>query len=251
MSWTALFTRQAQKDARRLASASPALKQNAQALLELLAVDPYQQPPPYEALVGELRGACSRRINIQHRLDGKGLGVEAGGYFEALVLGPSAAWLVEQDWLARPKVFSWPGARNSKLRRRMGDFDLKQAARAFGDRAAIGDAVSHYRRRLHPGTAICFCCTIEHAEQMATAFRKEAPDRWAGHRRGGGAHQLHDHFRGHRHPLGGRRDPDAPHRRPEPLPADGRPGPAARTGEERSGDPRSRRKRPSPRPAHR
>jgi superfamily II DNA or RNA helicase len=53
----------------------------------------------------------------------------------------------------------------------MGEFDLEEAARAFGDRAAIGDAVSHYRRRLHPGTAICFCCTIEHAEQMAAAFR--------------------------------------------------------------------------------
>ena len=105
------------------------------------------------------------------RLDGKGLGVEAGGFFEALVLGPSAAWLVEQGWLARPRVFSWPGARKSKLRRRMGEFDLEQAARAFGDRAAVGDAVSHYRRRLHPSTAICFCCTIQHAEQMATAFR--------------------------------------------------------------------------------
>ncbi len=107
------------------------------------------------------------------RLDGKGLGVEAGGFFEALVLGPSAAWLVEQGWLARPKVFSWPGARNSKLRRRMGEFDLEQAARAFGDRAAIGDAVSHYRRRLYPATAICFCCTIQHAEQLADAFRAE------------------------------------------------------------------------------
>ena len=68
MSWTVLFTRQAQKDARKLASASPALKQKAQVLLDILAVDPYQQPPPYEALVGDLRGACSRRINIQHRL---------------------------------------------------------------------------------------------------------------------------------------------------------------------------------------
>jgi len=68
VSWTVLFTRQAQKDARKLASASPALKQKAQALLDLLAADPYQQPPPYEALVGDLRGACSRRINIQHRL---------------------------------------------------------------------------------------------------------------------------------------------------------------------------------------
>jgi toxin YoeB len=68
VSWTVLFTKQAQKDARKLASASPALKQKAQALLEILAIDPYQQPPPYEALVGDLRGACSRRINIQHRL---------------------------------------------------------------------------------------------------------------------------------------------------------------------------------------
>ena len=68
MSWTVLFTRQTQKDTRKLASASPALKQKAQVLLDILAVAPYQQPPPYEALVGDLRGACSRRINIQHRL---------------------------------------------------------------------------------------------------------------------------------------------------------------------------------------
>lgn len=63
MSWTVLFTNQAQKDARKLASASPALKQKAQTLLELLASDPYAQPPPYESLVGDLRGACSGRIN--------------------------------------------------------------------------------------------------------------------------------------------------------------------------------------------
>ena len=68
MSWRVLFTRQAQKDARKLASASPALKEEAQQLLTLLADDPFTQPPPYEALVGDLRGADSRRINIQHRL---------------------------------------------------------------------------------------------------------------------------------------------------------------------------------------
>ncbi len=68
MSWTILFTKQAEKDARKLASLSPGPKQNAQALLELLAHDPYAQPPPYAALVGELRGTCARRINIQHRL---------------------------------------------------------------------------------------------------------------------------------------------------------------------------------------
>ena len=68
MNWTVLFTKQAQKDARKLASSSPALKQKAQALLELLAQNPYTQPPPYEALVSELRGGCSRRINIKFRL---------------------------------------------------------------------------------------------------------------------------------------------------------------------------------------
>jgi Txe/YoeB family toxin of toxin-antitoxin system len=68
VSWTVLFSKQAQNDARKLASASPALKQKAQTLLELLATDPYQQPPPYEALVGDLRGAFSRRSNIRQRL---------------------------------------------------------------------------------------------------------------------------------------------------------------------------------------
>tara|TARA_B100001939_G_scaffold76700_1_gene64678 strand:- start:113 stop:382 length:270 start_codon:yes stop_codon:yes gene_type:complete len=68
VTWRVLFTRQAQKDARKLASASPALKANAERLIALLKEDPYQQPPPYEALLGDLKGACSRRINIQHRL---------------------------------------------------------------------------------------------------------------------------------------------------------------------------------------
>jgi len=66
VSWRILFTRQAQKDARRLAKAG--LKPNAQIVLDLLAEDPFRAPPPFEKLVGDLRGACSRRITIQHRL---------------------------------------------------------------------------------------------------------------------------------------------------------------------------------------
>jgi len=68
VSWRVVFSRQAQKDARKLASASPALKQRAQELIDLLTEDPWRSPPPFEALVGDLRGAYSRRINIQHRL---------------------------------------------------------------------------------------------------------------------------------------------------------------------------------------
>ncbi|WP_373184119.1 Txe/YoeB family addiction module toxin [Halomonas campaniensis] len=66
MTWRLVFTRQAQKDARKLASSG--LKPNAQELLDLLAEDPYRKPPPFEKLVGDLAGAYSRRINIQHRL---------------------------------------------------------------------------------------------------------------------------------------------------------------------------------------
>ena len=68
MSWRVVFSRQAQKDARKLASASPTLKQRAQELIDLLAEDPWRSPPPFEALVGDLQGAYSRRINIHHRL---------------------------------------------------------------------------------------------------------------------------------------------------------------------------------------
>lgn len=66
MTWTLVYTKQAQKDAKKLASSG--LKPKAQELLALLAEDPYRNPPPYENLVGDLAGACSRRINIQHRL---------------------------------------------------------------------------------------------------------------------------------------------------------------------------------------
>ena len=66
MSWRLLYTKQAQKDAQRLAAAG--LKPKAQELFSILADDPFRTPPSFEKLVGDLRGAYSRRINIQHRL---------------------------------------------------------------------------------------------------------------------------------------------------------------------------------------
>ncbi len=66
MTWKLVYTRQAQKDAKKLASSG--LKPKAQELLALIAEDPYRKPPPFEKLIGDLSGACSRRINIQHRL---------------------------------------------------------------------------------------------------------------------------------------------------------------------------------------
>ena len=66
MSWTLYSTKQAQKDARKLASSG--LKDKAQELLKIVERNSYQNPPPYEKLIGDLAGAYSRRINIQHRL---------------------------------------------------------------------------------------------------------------------------------------------------------------------------------------
>lgn len=66
MSWKVLYTSQALKDAKKLSAAG--LRKKAEGLLELLAVNPFQNPPPYEKLVGDLEGAYSRRINIHHRL---------------------------------------------------------------------------------------------------------------------------------------------------------------------------------------
>ncbi len=66
MTWKLVYTRQAQKDAKKLASRG--LKPKAQELLALIAEDPYRKPPPFEKLMGDVAGAYSRRINIQHRL---------------------------------------------------------------------------------------------------------------------------------------------------------------------------------------
>ena len=66
MTWRVVFTEQAQKDAKRLSG--PGLRPKAEELLDILRSNPYQTPPSFEKLVGDLAGAYSRRINVQHRL---------------------------------------------------------------------------------------------------------------------------------------------------------------------------------------
>ena len=66
MSWRLVYTKQAKKDAKKLSHSG--LKPQAERLLGVLREDPYRTPPPYERLVGDLAGACSRKINIQHRI---------------------------------------------------------------------------------------------------------------------------------------------------------------------------------------
>jgi len=66
VSWRLVYTRQTQRDAKKLAASG--LRPKAEALLEILACDPFADPPPFEKLLGDLSGAYSRRINIHHRL---------------------------------------------------------------------------------------------------------------------------------------------------------------------------------------
>lgn len=66
MTWRIVYTRQAEKDSKKLAAAG--LRKKAEALLKIVGDNPFQAPPPFEKLVGDLAGAYSRRINIQHRL---------------------------------------------------------------------------------------------------------------------------------------------------------------------------------------
>jgi len=66
VTWELVYTKQAQKDAKKLSNSG--LKNKAQKVLDIVKVNPYQNPPPYEKLIGDLSGAYSRRINIQHRV---------------------------------------------------------------------------------------------------------------------------------------------------------------------------------------
>ncbi len=66
MSWKVIYTKQAQKDAKKLSTSG--LKSKANNIIDILKTNPYQTPPPYEKLIGDLSGAYSRRINIQHRI---------------------------------------------------------------------------------------------------------------------------------------------------------------------------------------
>lgn len=100
------------------------------------------------------------------RSDGKGL----GEWYQAMVLGPSPAELTDAGFLAPAKVYAPPGFSTQGLRRRMGDFDMSQAAERLQQGQAMGDAVSHYRQHLDGQTAIAFCCSVSHAEAVAELF---------------------------------------------------------------------------------
>jgi DNA repair protein RadD len=99
------------------------------------------------------------------RGDGRGL----GEHYQAMVQGPTAAVLTEQGYLAPARVLAPPGFDAGGLRKRMGDFDTKQAEQRVG--TIMGDCLGHYRKHLSGQTAIAFCCSVAHAEAVAALFQ--------------------------------------------------------------------------------
>ena len=102
------------------------------------------------------------------RSDGRGL----GEWYSEMVQGPSAAWLTDNGYLAPAKVFAPPGFNVSGLRKRMGDYDMKQAGELLEQGQAMGDCLAHYRKHLNGNTAIAFCCSVAHAEAVAEWFNR-------------------------------------------------------------------------------
>jgi DNA repair protein RadD len=99
------------------------------------------------------------------RGDGRGL----GEHYQAMVQGPTAQQLTDDGFLAAAKVLAPPGFDSAGLRKRMGDFDTKQAEQRVG--TIMGDCLGHYRKHLSGQTAIAFCCSVAHAEAVAHLFQ--------------------------------------------------------------------------------
>ena len=99
------------------------------------------------------------------RGDGRGL----GGHYQVMVEGPTAQQLTDEGYLAPAKVLAPPGFDSAGLRKRMGDFDTKDAEQRVG--TIMGDCVGHYRKHLDGQTAIAFCCSVAHAEATAWLFQ--------------------------------------------------------------------------------
>lgn len=105
------------------------------------------------------------------RADGKGLGIQAGGVYDCMVLGPSVAELIRMGHLVEPIVYAPPsGLDLFGVKTRMGDYNRKQLAERVDKRTITGNAVDHYRNLCPGQPAVAFCVSVKHAEHVAAEF---------------------------------------------------------------------------------
>lgn len=145
-------------------------------------------PPPDLIIIDEAHHATagSWRKVIEHfpdakvlgvtatpcRGDGKGLGQEAGGVFDSLVMGPQIPDLIERGFLVKPIVYASPRRPDfSSVKIVRGDFDKKQITELIDRPTITGDAVAHYAKLCSGVPAVAFCVSVSHAEHVAEEFR--------------------------------------------------------------------------------
>lgn len=107
------------------------------------------------------------------RLDGKGLGECADGYFQSIVEGPKVGELISRGYLTKYKLFAPPVQFSLEgVRTRMGDYDKKQLNERLDNQSITGDAVEHYKKLCPTKKGITFCCSVEHSKHVAEQFNK-------------------------------------------------------------------------------
>ncbi len=107
-----------------------------------------------------------------HRLDGKGLGRSAGGYFDHMICGPSTHELILAGYLAKPVIYAPPLQANlKKIKKLGGDYVRDELAEVMDKPSITGDAVTHYRRVCPGARALVFCVSIDHAMHVTEQFR--------------------------------------------------------------------------------
>lgn len=123
----------------------------------------------WASVISHYSKACVLGVTATpQRLDGKGLAEK----FTSLVLGPQMGWLQSNGFLAQIRCYAPPSRLDhSLLKRTAGDYNPASAAEQTTQPKFVGDAVSHYKKLIFPGTAIAFCCTVEHCKVMAEAFQ--------------------------------------------------------------------------------
>jgi DNA repair protein RadD len=105
-------------------------------------------------------------------LSGEGLGINAHGFCEKMILGPSTNYLVSNGFLSYPIIYRPPNEIDFKFHIKQGDFDKTEMEKAYSQPHIVGDVIKHYRERLNNLPAICFCCTIKHSKIMADVFNE-------------------------------------------------------------------------------
>jgi len=105
------------------------------------------------------------------RTDGQGLGVDHGGMFNEIVMGPTTKWLMDEGYLVRAKVLSPPKKYESPKKKGRGDFNMADLAARVNKPTITGDVVSHYEQACKGQPAIVFCVNVNHTEEVAAEFR--------------------------------------------------------------------------------